>query len=139
MYRNKGDKKSIHKRETDVDCGLSSADCMLKASTLIEVIVAMTIILTCLGIAMVIFSNMSRDVNDELRILAEIRVNTFAAETKNTKDFTDVTLDSENIRLQRSILLYPQKARLRVLYIEAFTPYGRKITEYKEIVSIEEK
>ena len=110
----------------------------LKASTIIEVITAMVIILTCLGIAMTIFSNMSRDVNDELRILAEIRVNTFAAETKKNNDYTDVTQDFDNIRIQRSILLYPKKPRLKVLFIEAFTTNGKKITDYKEIISIDQ-
>jgi len=110
----------------------------LKASTIIEVITAMVIILTCLGIAMTIFTNMSRDVNDELKILAEIRVHTFAAETKKNNDYTDVTQDFDNIRIQRSILLYPKKSRLRVLFIEAFTPDGKKITDYKEIIVIDQ-
>jgi len=113
-------------------------DWRLKASTLIEVITAMVIILTCAGIAMMIYSNLSRDVNDELRILAEIRINTLAVETKKNSDFTEFTQDFENIRLQRSILLYPKKNRLRVLLIEAFLTSGKKITTYKEIISIEE-
>lgn len=110
----------------------------LKASTIIEVITAMVIILTCLGIAMTIFTNMSRDVNDELKILAEIRVHTFAAETKKNNDYTDVTQDFDNIRIQRSILLYPKKSRLKILFIKAFTPDGKKITDYKEIISIDQ-
>jgi hypothetical protein len=108
----------------------------LKGSTLVEVITAMVIILTCLGIAMTIFTNLSRDVNDELRILAEVRINTLASETKLKNDFTDVTLDEENLRIQRTILPYLQKARLRVVFIEAFIPSGKKVAEYKEIVSI---
>jgi hypothetical protein len=109
----------------------------LKGSTLVEVITAMVIILTCLGIAMTIFQNVSRDVNDELRILAEIRINTLASETKLKNDFTDIDLDFDNLKIHRSILPYPQKARLRVLLIEAFTPLGKKIAEYREIVSID--
>jgi competence protein ComGF len=111
----------------------------LKASTLIEVITAMVIILTCASIALMIFSNLSRDVNDDLRILAEIKINTWAAETKKNTDFTEATQNLENIRLERSILLYPKKSRLRVLLIEAFTPSGKKLTQYKEIISIEDK
>ena len=116
---------------------LSTYNLQLKASTLIEVIAAMVIILTCLGIAMTIFTNMSRD-NDELKILAEIRVNTFAVETKKNNDYTDITQDLDNIRIQRSILLYPKKPRLKVLQIEAFTPLGKKLSDYKEIISIDE-
>jgi hypothetical protein len=108
----------------------------LKGSTLVEVIVAMVIILTCLGIALTIFTNLSRDVNDELRILAEIRINTLANETKIKNDYTDVNLEFDNLKIQRSILPYPGKARLKILYIEAFTPMDKKIAEYKEIVSI---
>jgi hypothetical protein len=97
----------------------------------------MVIILTCLGIGMTIFTNISRDVNDELRILAEIRLNTWAGETKLKNDITDASLDFENIKIQRSILPYPKKARLKVLFLEAFTPSGKKLAEYKEIVFFE--
>lgn len=111
----------------------------MKGSTLVEVLVAMVIILTCLGIAMMIFSNLSADVNDELRIIAEIRMNTIATETKRKKDFTDATLEFENIHIQRSILSYPQKKRLKILYLEAQTPFGKKIATYKEMITVEGK
>jgi len=109
----------------------------LKGSTLVEVIVSMVIILSCLGIGMAIFSNISGSVNDELRILAEIRLKTWVTETKLKNDYTEATLEFENLRMERSILPYPKKARLKILFMEAFTPSGKKLTEYKEIIVVE--
>jgi hypothetical protein len=111
----------------------------LKGSTLMEVLVAMIIILTCVGITMMIFSNLSAGVNDELRILAEIRMNTIATETKLKNDLTEATFEFENIHIQRSILPFPQKARMKILYLEAQTLSGKKIAEYKEIITLNGK
>lgn len=109
----------------------------LKGSTLVEVIVAMVIILTCMGIAMSIFLNVSRDMNEELRILAEIRIHALATETNRAKDYTDTSVDFDNMKLQRNITSYANKAKLKQVTIAAFTLSGKKIGDYKEIVVVE--
>jgi hypothetical protein len=111
----------------------------LNGSTIIEVIMAMIIILTCLGIAMAVFNNMSRDVNDELLILAEIRVNTLAAETKQKKQYSDIDLDYNDMIIKRTIQPHPYKGRLKIMLIEAVTPFQKKITTYREIISVDDK
>ena len=74
-------------------------------------------------------------VNDELKTVATIRLGTFATETKEKNDFTDITLDWENIKIQRTVLPYLKRERLKILFLEAFTPSGKKIAEYKEIIT----
>lgn len=108
----------------------------LKASTMVETIVAMVIILICAGIGLSLFSDIGRDVNDELRIEAEIRINSYAVETKLKKDFTESTIETENLRLQRSFTDYIKKTRLKVLFIEAYSLAGKKVCEYKELIVI---
>jgi len=103
---------------------------------MVETLVAMVIIMICAGIAFTLFANLSRDVNDELRIEAEIRSNTWAIETKQKKDFTEAEIETENLRLQRMIQVYKKNKRVKVLMIEAFSQAGKKICEYKELITI---
>jgi competence protein ComGF len=109
---------------------------MVKASTLIETIVAMVIIMICSGLGFSLFSNLGNDVNDELRIEAEIRMNSFATETKLKAVFTDTVLESANLRLQRSFQKYTGSRTIEVLLIEAYSLSGRKMCDYKELVIV---
>jgi hypothetical protein len=108
----------------------------LKASTLVETIVAMVIIMICSGIGLSLFSDLSRDVNDELRIEAEIRISSIAGETKLKKDFTDTTIESSNLRIQRSFQDYRDMKRIKVLLIDAYSLSGRKVCTYRELITI---
>lgn len=106
----------------------------LQASTLVETIVAMVIIMICSGIGLCLFSNLSRDVNDELRIEAEIRINSFAGETKLKNDFTDITIESPNLRIQRYFQDYRNMKRIKVMLIDAYSLSGRKVCTYRELI-----
>ena len=106
----------------------------VKASTMVETIVAMVIIMICAGMGLTLISNLSRDVYDELRIEAEVRINSLAVETKLKKDFTEVEIESLNLRLHRSIKDYSRKSRVKVLLIEAYSLSGRKVCDYKELI-----
>jgi hypothetical protein len=107
-----------------------------KASTLVETIVAMVIIMICSGTGLSLFSNLSHDVNDELRIEAEIRINSLAVETKLKKEFTETTIQSSNLQVRQTFQEYQNKKRIKILMIEAYSLSGRKICEYKELVTI---
>jgi hypothetical protein len=106
----------------------------LKGSTIIEVIVSMIIILSCMGTVLVIFTNISRGFNDELKILAEIRVISIAEQLKNNNDINEREFEFEDMTIRKEILPYNNNLQLAVLYLEAVTPDGRSITEYKEII-----
>jgi competence protein ComGF len=108
----------------------------VKGSTLVEVLVAMVIIMTATGIGLAIYENLARDINDDLKIKAEIQLENMAAETKKSNALTEVIMDKEDMRLQRSIETYEKSKRLKVLHLEAFTLTGKKITEYREIIVI---
>lgn len=109
---------------------------MVKASTLVETIVAMVIIMICAGIGLSLFTNISHDINDELRIEAEIQMNTIAVEAKLKKDFTDHTIESGDLKFERSFLEYGNEKRLRILKIDAFNLAGKKVCEYREIIKV---
>lgn len=109
----------------------------LTGSTLVEVMVAMIIMMVCIGIALTIFTNISRDVNDEIRILAEMRMNAIAAETKVRKDFTNTTAEFGNMRVERNILPYPASPKVKVLMLETVDLQGKIIAEYKELIIVE--
>ena len=108
----------------------------LKASTLIEVLVAMVIIMASIGIGLIIYENLSSGNNDELKIKAEIALNNLATETKKNNHFIDLSVEQEDMRLQQTVVPYEKSKRLISLHLEAFTPFGRRITQWDEIVLI---
>lgn len=108
----------------------------VKGSTIIEVIVAMVIILSSLCIGMSIFSNLSRDINDELQIIATIRINSWANESKLKNNLSDSTWEFENLTLHRTLLPYQNSNKFKVLNIEAYTKSDKKITDYQEIIIV---
>jgi competence protein ComGF len=108
----------------------------LKASTLVETIVAMVIIMICSGIGLDLFSNLSHDVNDELRIEAEIRINSYAVETKLKNDITESVIESSDMRIQRSFQDYRNMNHIKVMLIDAYSLSGKKICGYRELVRI---
>jgi hypothetical protein len=108
---------------------------LLMASTLMEAIVAMVIIMICSGIGLTMFSNLSKDVNDDLRTEAEIRLNSIAIDTKNKRDFTDSTYETENLRIERIFQEYKLSKDIRVMIISSYNLSGRKVCDYKEIIA----
>jgi hypothetical protein len=112
---------------------------LLKGSTLLETIVAMVIITICSGIGFDLFSDISRNINDELRIEAEMRIGSLAAQTKFRKDYTNSTFEMEDMKLERTFSRYLDRKRIMILMIQAYSPGGKKICEYREIVEINPK
>lgn len=108
----------------------------LKASTLIEVLVAMTIILACAGIGMTAVSNLSRDMNADLKIQAEIYMDKITNDTWTESDFTDKNFEFSAFRVERTIQPYNKQKRLRLLTIEAYTLSNRKVGERKQLILV---
>lgn len=108
-----------------------------KASSLIEVLVAMIIILICAGLGMTAISNLSRDMNGNVDMEGEVYLNKIVNDTKTDKDYTDKTFEFTGIRVERSILPCKKEKRLKILHIVVYNTVNRKVAEVKEIIKIE--
>jgi prepilin-type N-terminal cleavage/methylation domain-containing protein len=107
-----------------------------KASTLIEVLVAMVIILVCAGLGITAFSNLHRDMNGNKQSQAEVYMAKIQNDTKIDSDFTDKDFEFAGLHFERSVLPYNKDKRIRLLRIEAFNNLDRKIGEIKELIMV---
>ncbi len=107
-----------------------------KASTLIEVLVAMIIILICAGLGMSAFSNLNKDMNGNLEIRAEVYLDKVANNAKAGKNYTDEVFQFEGIRIEKSFMPYKKEKRLIVMDILAFNGLNQNIGEIKEVILV---
>ncbi|NJK96561.1 MAG: hypothetical protein HC905_18040 [Bacteroidales bacterium] len=108
----------------------------LKASTLLEVLVAMTIIITCAGVGLMAISNLSRDLNGDIRIEGDIYLRKVMADSQFENDYADKTFEFENIKIERSVQQYQKSTRLNLVILEAYTISGKKIGTIKEVILV---
>ena len=107
---------------------------VFKASTIIESIVAMTIIMIGFGIALLIFLNINKSDNAFQKFKAQIILGEFAA---NVKKEINPLSDQEqvgDIMIIQTILDYPGYMGVKQLNLEAYDRQGKKIAMRKELI-----
>lgn len=109
----------------------------LQASTLVEVIVAMLIILICFGLALTAIDSNSKSINTKVLILAHQTVLKEKQLTIKEKRYLDEEFTVGNLRIQKTILEYPASAELKELQIQAFDVDGNLLLSNRELIIAE--
>jgi len=109
----------------------------LKASTLMESLVAMVIIVVSLGVGTMIYSNILNSDKQVLQLKAICLLNKEAARTKKEKTFLDSEKQFENCNIKKTVELYDQTANLYRLTLSAFDKSGHLIAVRKELIITE--
>ena len=107
---------------------------VFKASTIIESIVAMTIIMIGFGIALLIFLNINKSDNAFQKFKAQIILGEFAV---NVKKEINPLSDQEqvgDIMIIQTVLDYPGYMGVKQLNLEAYDRQGKKIAMRKELI-----
>lgn len=108
----------------------------LKASTLIEVIIAMVILLIIYSMVIITFLNFSSENNNSNKIRASLLLENISNTTKATYRFIDDEYIFDNINIMQTILPYKGIENLKILKLEAVSHSGKTILEKSEIISI---
>jgi Tfp pilus assembly protein PilV len=105
----------------------------LKASSLLEVIVAMTLfaIIFPLGITMYTKIVQSSFTSSELK--ASLLLAHLAEQTKKEEAFIDATMEEGVIRIERKIELYENNPALLVLVFKAYNQQDTLLAQRKEL------
>jgi len=106
----------------------------IKASSLFETIVALTVIMIVFGIALTVFVNIMRTGNTLSEFKTSQQLEVLAKETKENKSYFNETFEEEGIVITKSIEKYKDSDELIVLIIEATDKTGRKLSSRKEII-----
>ena len=108
----------------------------VKASTLIEVMVAMIIVMISFGIAMIIYINVTRSDNQVQKLKVQLLLNETAIKTSNENSFMDEKTETDGIFVNKTVNSYNGIPGLNFLLLEAFDANGKKIAERKELVIV---
>lgn len=108
----------------------------IAASTLIEVLIAMVIVIVIYGIAMMIFLNVQKSSNTALKTLALLELEKVVIETKKKFTFIDEEYKTENLEIKKKISVYQKCSELRELSFEVFDLSGKLIIERKELIKL---
>ena len=108
----------------------------IKASTLIEVLIAMILVMFSFGIAMAIYINVSLSDHLVQKLKAELLLNETAIETKAGNSFIDEKTGLGNISVNKTVTSYNGISGLHLLLLEAFDVNGKKISERKELIIV---
>lgn len=106
----------------------------LKAATLIEALIAMVIVLVCLGIASMIYVNVISSGNQRTRLNAHLALSDVSIVSKKSRLFLDEEIRSGNIIIRKTISPYKESPGVSVLVLVAVNAEGKVISTWKELV-----
>lgn len=106
----------------------------LHGYVLLESIVSMVIIMTCFGIAMLIFTTSLSGSVSKLRVEARIRLHAEAEICKAEQLFIDGDIRCEAYTIERKVKLMDDNEHLGILELRAFSPDGKVLAEHYELI-----
>lgn len=108
----------------------------LKASTLMESLVAMIVIMICFVIASMIYTNIINSTNNKLKLDASLLLKEIGIKAKEENNYLDEKFETENLVVQKSVTSYKNSGNLSLLTLIAFDKNGKKIAEQKELIIV---
>lgn len=106
----------------------------IPATTLIETIVSMVIIMLVFGIAMLIFVNVIRTDNIVQRTEVFFKMNEILFETKQKKEFTNEIFIYESFEIRRTIKSYMRSNKTKQITVAAYNTKDELIAEKHELI-----
>lgn len=109
----------------------------LKAGTILETMVALTIVMISFGIALMIFNNVNKSNSNFLKIKASIMLNEAAKNATQEKLYIDNSFEQDGISITQKIENFDNLSDIKLLYLEARNKEGKVIAERKELILVD--
>lgn len=106
----------------------------LKGYALLESMIAMIIVMMCFGFSIMIYNTIVTSSRSKLKVLARIRLENEAINSKFSNRLIDETIESEEFRIEKKLVPIENTKNLFHLYYTAITADGVLLAEYKEII-----
>ncbi len=106
----------------------------VNASTILEVVVSMLMILIVFSIAMTIFANVTRASTSTKQINARTILNEILTEAEKESDYTNKIIAIDEFSIQQDFKPRPESASLVEIDMIAFDANGLKIAELKKVI-----
>jgi len=108
----------------------------VKASTILEVVIAMVLIVVVFSIAMMIFANVTSSSLSVKKIRAQAILNETLLNAEKTGNTVSQSLNVEDFRVEQEIKPYNQISQLYDIHLTAYDGNQQKITELEKVVLI---
>lgn len=102
-----------------------------------ESLIAMVIIVVCLGVGTMIYTNVLNSDKQRLQLKAIGELNRMAAQTKTEKNYLDSEQKQNGWNIKKTVNKYDQTENLYQLSIAAFDTTGHLIAIRNELITIE--
>ena len=106
----------------------------IKAATLVETIVALTIILTAFSIALIVFVNILKTERSWDHLNAVLLLKQVSVDTKLKKIYFDEWLPVKQYDIVKKIIKYEENPHLMLLEIKIYTKNGNLLEQSKELI-----
>jgi Tfp pilus assembly protein PilE len=112
----------------------SKLDAGIKASTIMEVIVSMVIIVIVFGIAMMIFTNVLRVSLSAKKIRAQALLQETLLNAERNPGNTTETFTIDDFRIEQVDAPYQQNSSLTAIHLTAFDQNQQKVADLQKVI-----
>ena len=109
----------------------------LKASTLMESLIAMVIMVVCLGVATMIYTNVLSSDKQRNQLKAMFLANEEAGKTKAEKNFLDSEIQAGDWIIKKTVAKYEQTENLYKLSLTVLDRNKKIIVTRNELIPVE--
>ncbi|MGQ0827042.1 MAG: type IV pilus modification PilV family protein [Bacteroidota bacterium] len=109
----------------------------LKASTLVESLIAMVILVVCLGVGTMIYTNVLDSGKQRKRLKALFLINKESMEIKSGKDFLDTEKQIGDWTIKRTVEKFDQAENLYKLELSVIDQNKKTIAVHNELILVE--
>jgi len=108
----------------------------VSASTIMEVVIAMVLIVVVFSIAMMIFANVTSSSLSVKKIRAQAVLHEALLNAEKKGDPTSLSLNIEDFRVEQEIKPYRQTNQLYEIHLTAYDANEQNITELEKVILI---
>jgi len=106
----------------------------IRASTLLETIVALMLVMMCFSIGMMIYVNVINSDNNRQKLHVHLLLKGIAFKTKTDNSYLDESIESEMLSIKKKVIKYKDTENLNMLTLKAYDKQGKLLEEYKELL-----
>jgi len=106
----------------------------VQASTILEVVVSMVIIVVAFGIAMMIYTNVTRMSLSAKKIRAQMLLQETMLIAEHTSANVTQTINKDDFRIEKEVKPYHEDAVLTDIHLTAYDQNQQKVAELRKII-----
>jgi Tfp pilus assembly protein PilV len=105
-----------------------------RASTIIEVLISMIIIMVVFGMAMMIYANVTRSGVSEMKIRSAAILHEVLLNDEKAAEVSSSTFNMDAFRIEQQVKNYNTDGSLLEIDLAAYDPNGQKMAEAHKII-----